>query len=323
MKKILPEIKKILSAKDLVAKIVCVLLAIILWAYISNTNIGETQVKIPVTFTELPDTLIRSKISSRYITVTLAGRKDILKNINIKSIKSRVDLSQPKIGKYDYPVEINKDELPENIDVKLSRKVISVTIERKFFKKVKVKTDIADKVKEGYMLGRIRVIPDTVVLSGAESIVANIDFIKTVNISIANLTGRIIKEVPIDRSELSGINTDISKVKVIIPIIESANLFKFEKEIIIKNTNENYKYILSHELVNVYLQSENTEVKPFNEDIQAFIDIGKVNIEELFNATNKDYIEKNFTVEVAVRKTGIKVISLVPDVITVKIMGNR
>ncbi|MBN2038542.1 MAG: hypothetical protein JW864_00775 [Spirochaetes bacterium] len=323
MKKTFPEITRLLSVNDLIAKIVCVLLAVLLWVYISNTNIGETQFKIPVNFTELPETLIKSKVSHRYVTITLTGKKDLLKNINIKNIKAVVNLDQPKIGKNNYPVEINKDELPENIEVNFSQKQIAVTVERKISKSVKVKINLVDKVSDGYMLGRIRIIPDTVLITGPESILTDIDFVKTVDISIADKKGRIIKEVPIDRSGLKGIYLNAAEVKVIIPVIESANLFKFEKKITIKNKNEKYQYILSNEEINVFIQSENAEIEPYLEDFDAFIDFSKINIDDMFKGTNKDYVEKNFTVDIALKKTGMRIISIVPDVITVKIMKNQ
>ncbi len=321
MKKGFPEIRKILSTGDIVAKVICVVLSVILWAYISNTNIGEIKFKIPIIFTNLPDTLVKTKMSSRYVTITLTGRKDTLKNVNVKSIKALVNLEQPEINvSKNYPIEVIRDEIPDNIELKLSNREVALFIERKISKKVSVKINIIDKVPEGYVLGKIRVIPDSVTLSGPESLLRDIDHVQTKAVSIANNTGRINREVFIDNSNLEGVNLDISRVRVIIPVIESANLFKFTKSIVIKNKNDRFNYILSQEEATVYLQASGSDIIPTEDDFELFIDIASSGNENLFTEENQDFIEKNFTIEVEIKKEGVKLISIFPDVVSVKIL---
>ena len=319
MRKNFPEIKKILSTKDIIPKIVCVLLSVILWAIISSTNIGEIKFKIPITFSNLPETLIASRISARFVTVTLSGKKDNLKNVNVKSIKAMVDLGQPEIGvNKNYPIEIVKEEIPENIDLNLSPKDINLVAERKIFKKVKVKANIADNVKSGYVLGRIQIFPESINISGPESLVRNIDIIQTDRIPITNKTIKIIRDVLIDIKDIPDITTDISKVRVTIPIIDAVNLSEYKKKIILKNTNERYKYILSQEEVSVYLQSDNPNVKPSADDLDIFVDLGTIDLDDFFKAGNENYIEKYFYVDAIIKKDGVKVISILPDVISIK-----
>lgn len=319
MRKNFPEIKKILSTKDIIPKIICVLLSVILWAIISSTNIGEIKFKIPITFSNLPETLIASRISARFVTVTLSGKKDNLKNVNVKSIKAVVDLGQPDIGvNKSYPVEIVKEEIPENIDLEISIKDVTLVAERKIFKKIKVKANIADNVKSGYVLGRIQIFPESINISGPESLVRNIDIIQTDRIPIANKTIKIIRDVLIDTKDIPDITTDISKVRVTIPIIEAVNLSEYKKKIILKNTNERYKYILSQEEVSVYLQSDNPNIKPSADDLDIFVDLGTIDLDDFFKAGNENYIEKYFYVDAIIKKDGVKVISILPDVISIK-----
>jgi hypothetical protein len=319
MRKNFPEIKKILSTKDIIPKIVCVLLSVILWAIISSTNIGEIKFKIPITFSNLPETLIASRISARFVTVTLSGKKDNLKNVNVKSIKAMVDLGQPEIGlNKSYPVEIVKEEIPENIDLHISIKDVNLVAERKILKKVKIKANIGDNVKSGYVLGRIQIFPESINISGPESLVRNIDIIQTDRIPIANKTIKIIRDVLIDTKDIPDITTDISKVRVTIPIIEAVNLSEYKKKIILKNTNERYKYILSQEEVSVYLQSDNPNIKPSADDLDIFVDLGTIDLVDFFKAGNENYIEKYFYVDAIIKKDGVKVISILPDVISIK-----
>jgi hypothetical protein len=321
MRNYLLEIKKIFSARDNVAKVVCVLLAVILWAYISSTNIGEVKFKIPITFINLPETLIKSKISNKYVTATLTGRKDNLKNINIKSIKAVVNLDQPEIGiNKIYPIDLIKDEIPENIDLNLSIKDVNLIIERKITKKVKVRANIVDKVLNGYVLGRIVIIPESVNISGPESLLKTIDIVQTEKVSISQASGRIIKDVAIDNKYIPDINIDTLKVRVIIPIVESVNSAEFRKKVVLRNINNTYNYILSQEEVSVYLQSDNPNIVPSEEDVDVFIDIGSLILDELLREVNENYIEKYYSIDAVVKKDGLKVVSIFPDIISVKIL---
>ena len=142
-------------------------------------------------------------------------------NVNVKSIKAIVNLEHPAIGvNQNYPIEIIKDEIPENIDLSLSTNEVNLIIERKIYKRVRIKTNIVDKVKEGYILGQIKIIPDSIIINGPESQVKSIDFVRTNSISIENETGRIVKEISIDKTDMSNLEMDISNVRIIIPIIE-------------------------------------------------------------------------------------------------------
>ncbi|MFH0976421.1 MAG: CdaR family protein [Spirochaetota bacterium] len=321
MKDHFPGLKKLFSTKDIAAKIICILLSIILWAYLSSTDIGEIKYKIPISFVNLPVTLVKSRISDKYITATLTGRKDSLKNINIKSLKAVVNLGQPEIGlNKSYPVEVVREEIPENIDLVLSAKEVSLVVERKIYKKVKVKVNIIDKVIGGYIIGKIMVIPDSINISGPESVIKRIDFVRTDRISVANASVKLIKDVAISDKDLPDITAETSKVRVIIPIIESANLFEFRKIILLKNMNDKYNYIPSQEDVSVYLQSDVPNMEPAEEDVDVFADVITEDLDAFFHDGNENFIEKNCSIEVVTKKAGIKIVSILPDVISIKIM---
>ncbi|MBN2402859.1 MAG: hypothetical protein JXN64_10725 [Spirochaetes bacterium] len=319
MKNYILIIKNILKAKNIAAKIICVLLAVLLWAYIGSTNIGEVKFKIPITFTNLPETLVMLKISNKYVSATLTGRKDNLKNVNVKSIKAVVDLDQPEIGiNKSYPIELVKDEVPENIEINLSVKNVSLIVDRNVTKRVKVKANIIDKVQDGYVLGRVMIIPESINISGPESLIKSINFMQTEKLSITKATGRIIKDAGIYNNDFPDVRTDISKVRVIIPVIETSNSTEFKKKIILKNTNIDYNYIVSQEEVSVYLKSDKPDIEPSGDDVDIFIDIGSLNADELLSKGKENHIEKYYTLEAVVKRDGLKVVSIFPDMVSVK-----
>ena len=320
MKNYILEIMKKLTSRDNIAKIICVLLAVVLWFYIRNTNIGEMNFKIPITFVNLSETLVKSKVSDKYVTATLNGTKDNLKNINVKSIKAVVNLEQPEAGVHkSYPIDLVRDEIPENIDLNLSVKDVKLTIERKIAKRVKVRANIADRIPKGFLVGKITIVPDSVNITGPESILKNITFLQTEKVLLPKASGKIVKDAAINYKDFPDIKLDPSKVRLIIPVIESANSAEFTKKIIFKNINDKYDYILKQETVSVYLQSANPDIEPSDTDVEVFIDVGSQSLDKLLPEGSENYIENYYTVDATIKKDGIKLISVFPDVIPVRI----
>jgi len=104
------DIKRIIKEKKLIPKTVCLLLAIILWFYVSIKNINEITIKLPVTAQGLNEDYVISSISSKIITAKISGHKDEIKNIKKNNIKTIVDLSTAEIGNYKiYPIECKID----------------------------------------------------------------------------------------------------------------------------------------------------------------------------------------------------------------------
>ena len=123
MKRIINNIWQQFNRNDILPKIASLLLAIIVWAYISSTKIGEIKVRIPINFENLSKALLITEVETGYISLALSGKKEDLKNINKKDFKIIVNLENPIIGKYKkYQVEVIKADIPENIDMSLLKK---------------------------------------------------------------------------------------------------------------------------------------------------------------------------------------------------------
>lgn len=318
MNKISRGIREIFSAKDIVPKLVCLLLAAILWAIIHNTNISEVHYKIPVKYTNLPQSLVLSKPQIKYITVKLTGSEEDLKHVNIKDINASVKLDNPSIGiARKYPIELINNNIPENVDISLSADGLYLTVENNISKKVEVKPFILDNIKNGFVIGDVRVIPDTITITGPESTLKKIDTIKTSVIAVGKKTGRLVKEAGLET--IPGVITDINSVKVVIPVIQAENLFKVTKTIITGNAHDDYKYELEQTSVNVYLQSENSSYKPSADDVEVFIDLTAADIEKNIKKEGKSFFKQVFPVNANLKNKSVRVISVMPDTIAVKI----
>ncbi len=320
MRRLIPEIKKMLSTRDLLPKIVCLLLSVMLWVYINSTKVGDVKFRIPIEFKNISKELIISEVQSRYITVTLTGRKDVIKNVNLKNISAFVNIENPAIGiSRRYPIKVIKHGIPENIDLTLSLRDINLTVEKKIKKRVKVEPDILKKVREGYVIGYVKVDPQYVIIDGPESIVKSVNIVRTAMVSVGNDIGRIEKDVAIDKSNLPNVDINISNVKVIIPVVESTNLYKFEMKIEIKNPVEGLDYVLNKQSVKIYLRSEEEDFEPSKEDIAAYIDVSTIDMDDLAEIGDKKSLDKDYLVNIELKQEGMEVVTVLPGMISVKI----
>ena len=321
MKRIINNIWQQFNRNDILPKIASLLLAIIVWAYISSTKIGEIKVRIPINFENLSKALLITEVETGYISLALSGKKEDLKNINKKDFKIIVNLENPIIGKYKkYQVEVIKADIPENIDMSLLKRNVGLTIEKKAYKSVKVIPKISGELNDDFILGSIRVAPEKISLNGPESYIKHVDFVQTNNISIEKVTRDVVKDVPIKKNFSRKIRLDRSNVKIIIKIFQKKSLQKITKSIEIRNTKKEYKYKLNEDYVDIYIKSDDEGLELNENDVKVYIDTASLNIEKLFKNKKKKLIELDFLIKSKIFIEKAKIISISPDSVSLKIM---
>ena len=296
MKAFLEKIQKQLHERDFMAKTTSLVLAFFLWAYISSTKTGDLKFKIPVELQNLPSQMTIANISSRYVVVTIEGRKEIIKNINTRNIKASVDLGNPRVNvPARYPVEIVRQQVPESVRLDPLQKYLTITIEKKIERRVRVIPKVVGNVKDGYVMGKYLVEPEYVIISGAESVVSKIDNVYTANISIDNENGEVVREVEINRSGFNNVVFSDTQAKVTIPLLKYGNLLSVTVPIIIRNGLKEFRYVLKKKTATLFLKTEHKEMMKA-EVFNVFVDAGSANLKEYKPAKGKDYLTWEFEV---------------------------
>jgi len=309
-----------LSGRDVIPKAVSLFLAITLWAYVSNSKMGELKFKIPVSYEHLPANMMVSFISHKTITATVQGKNEYLKNIHFKNIKATVDLKNPEIGKTrKYLVHMVKKGFPENIKVSFNRKMVDITVEMIIYKKIRVIPKIFGNVKKDFFVGKITVEPEFILAEGPQSMIDGMQSVFTSDISIAAAEDNIIKDVDLNVKDYKGVSFSEPNVRVTIPIIKYGNLYRLEVPIVFKNTAGGFTYQLSEPAVKVYVKSTDKR-RLMVDDIEAFVDFSKVNMKNLFK--NKKSAVRKFPVKILFKSKDITadVISTAPENVQVSIL---
>ncbi len=173
------------NKQKLVVQIVCILISIGLWIYVTNIeNPIRTYSlkKVPVELVNL-DALKESNLAlspngEYYVTLEIQGQSQEFLNIQRSDFKLEVDLSEYilNIGERKIPVRVV--DSPDNISIKNSVSLaINLNIEELLTKEVKVKSQIDVIAKSNYYVSTPIFSPEIVSVSGPASIVNNVKYV--------------------------------------------------------------------------------------------------------------------------------------------------
>jgi len=233
--------------KDLLPKLVCIFLAVILWAYISKTQNGDIKFKVPVTVKGLSQSYAISRMSDVNLTVKFKGTSEELKNTSLKNLKLYVDVSKAVLGKYhSYKVSYTRNQIPEDVDIDLSSESIKILVEKKVYKKVKVIAVHDENQAGNHVIGKVTVSPEFVTVSGPESFVNTVLELKTEELLLGNSSKTVEESVKISKdfkySEYIDINP--SEVTVRVPVIPESDIKEETLNIDVTNKVDAYSYEL-------------------------------------------------------------------------------
>ncbi len=171
------------------AKILSIVAAILLFLFYRISTLQERFISVPlhvvtneafVPTTTIPDS----------VRVTLRGKADTIFLVHEEDINSYVDLSVYKnAGVYRVPVKITRKGATANADVeiKVDPLELTVTLQKKVTKMVKVTANIRGFPAKGYELGQYFLSPDQVQIVGPQSRVDPIESLKT---DVVDLNGK-------------------------------------------------------------------------------------------------------------------------------------
>lgn len=162
-----------------IVPIICLLLSIGLWVYVTNVEnkTRTTEItKIPVELVNI-DSLTSSKLALTpnqdfYVNLKIEGNTNDINKIKKSDFKLQVDLNEYawKIGENKVPVTIV--DYPITVSIKNNNAIsVSIKIENMVEKTMEVTSNINVTPKEGYFASEPIISPDEVKIKGAESLV--------------------------------------------------------------------------------------------------------------------------------------------------------
>lgn len=264
------------ARKNFIPKLVSIILAVILWGYLTSSESGDVKFKVPLSYKNLDQTLTVSRLSNKFVMVRITGRKDDLKNVNSKNIKVFVDLSSARVGEFNsFPVKIEREDLPDELEVSINPDEVKLFIEKKIFRNILIKPRLSGNPDTGYVLGKIRVNPEYVRIAGSASLIAGIDGISTEYIFVNNRNAGFKTPVKLEKINEDEIDYGISEVEVNVPLIPVSDTATVELPVVVKNRVKGFVYDSVVDKVNVsVILTQNRSVESL--DLTAYIDASEI-----------------------------------------------
>jgi len=316
MNRIFEEIRNIINSHDLIAKLISLLLAVILWAHIVSTQVGEVKFKIPVEYRNLPKSMIVLEKDPPLISVILKGKKDLLRNLNTKNIKAYVDLKNPQLNKTtQYPIVLSRGELHDNIEIATSKNFITLTVEKKITRRLPVRASFEGKVTGNYIMGNPSMIPSYVSVAGPESIITSVEYIKTEPVRLADRKSTFETTADFDIGEFKKITVSPDSIKVMVPVISLNDLYVTRVPVSLVNTADNEVVSIKPDSIQIYTRKKDIDEKPDKDDIRAYVD---------FNSFDKSLLKKKGDITISteriniVSSKNIPIFRVLPETITLE-----
>ena len=287
MKRYIEIILKIIENRNLVPKLASILLAVILWAYISSAKSGEVKFKLPVTYASLEEDYIVSKISHKYVVVEITGNKEDLKNISSKNIKLQVDLTSAVADDYkSYKIQYQKIDFTDDFKVEIYPEEVKILIEKKVSRNVRIIPRYSGHTGKGFMTGRIRVNPEYVKVTGPGSVIKNIGALYTEEIPVDGRNAAFRQDIKIEKVNEGELEYNLSKVNVIVPVINFSEMTTLEIPVVIKNKRRGYNYLFNTDKVKIgVILPESKTVS--EESFSAYIDADEIDVD------NNEFLKKS------------------------------
>jgi hypothetical protein len=148
-------------------KIISLVLAGVLFAYVDNLKIGTVALNLPVVYTGMPQSLAFAEDPPRFLEVRLRGDKERL-NFPTSKMRVEIDMKGAVVERMSYPVTLDERLLPEGVSFVEPPQFLRIKLERSVQRIVFIRPIVSGTPDAGFRRGRVTVQPDRVVIRGAE-----------------------------------------------------------------------------------------------------------------------------------------------------------
>ena len=201
---------------NLVAKIVALVVAVVLWGYVMNDQNPaiEGTYNVQIKLKNVPEGYKISQENGT-VKVKVRGARSLFVTTNSEDFKAYVDLKDAESGKKAYKVQVDTPQGFEVVDEKPA--TVEVTLDRIVERKVRAIVNVNGAPAPGVAVAKVSQASSEVVVEGPESVVNEVDrvigyigltgkndsdFDLKVPLSATNAEGREVQEVVVKPSKM-------------------------------------------------------------------------------------------------------------------------
>lgn len=188
-----------LSPKDWVLRIISLGLAIVLWYFVGGEDIVNKNVMVRVEVINLPRDLVISNQFKREIEVSVSGPRSLVLDMGNLVISRQIDLAQATSGTM---VIENRNEdiaVPRGVNVlRIQPQSVILSLDKLIHKVFEVNPVTIGTLAPDYVLKEIRMDPDSISITGPETVLSQFEVLRTKEIDIRGLRTPTQRQIPLD-----------------------------------------------------------------------------------------------------------------------------
>jgi len=205
--------------ENLAFKAAAVVLAVILWVFVTSKGQTEMSLSVPIEYVNIPSGIEISKRTVTTAHIVVRTHESLSKNIRQENVRVSVDVSRAKKGEEIFSLKKDEVKVAYGATVaKIEPSTVKLVFEETVSKKVPVKPEVTGSPEQGYSVKRVEVSPEEVVIEGARSEVRKVGAVRTEPVDISGLAEDLSQEVKLEEKD-AHIRTKIDKVNVQIRIV--------------------------------------------------------------------------------------------------------
>ncbi len=184
--------------RDWILKIISLVIAVVLWLYVGGEDVVDKTVLVPVEVINLPKKLIISNKFKKEIEVTVRGPRSLLLEMDKKQSPIQIDLNEVKPGTHVKTIEHGLIPVSRGVEIqRVQPSTIILSLDKLIEKQFPIHAVIEGSVPTGFIMKGIQINPDSIAITGPQTVLSQIDFLKTVPIDIHGLTASKKLQIPL------------------------------------------------------------------------------------------------------------------------------
>ncbi len=134
-------------------KILSLVFATLLWAYVESQGRIEMNFTVPLELLNLPDALVISSEVVEHVDVQLRGKETHIRNVSSNQISVYLDLSEGREGENRFELSKANASVPSNVEVtEINPKNLSIYFKPIPQKKMSLLPELKGKIKRTHLL---------------------------------------------------------------------------------------------------------------------------------------------------------------------------
>ncbi|MFA3782912.1 YbbR-like domain-containing protein [Melioribacteraceae bacterium 4301-Me] len=262
--------------KKIITIILITFFSIGLWASVSLSGEYFSTITLPINIIDIPENYTLANIDHKEITLSVKAQgweltKLLLSRTLQFDISDNSKIGVQKVQPKNF-VNINSWISSTLQVVEITPDEIAFKIEKIRSKKVKIVPNLSLKFKQGYIqTSDISLRPDSIIALGAESLIRNIDSVKTEYTLIPEIEEPITKKIPLE--VIDGITYSINSTTVSFDVQKVADKIFESIPVNVINVPRGKELLLFPPKINIVLRGGlNVLGEMSNEDLKPYVD---------------------------------------------------